>query len=151
MTVLPEQSQEFDMLFEAFQEGSQNLLDNRVTTVIKSSQMKIEEEQKKNPFTKRSAINRLSAALSAAPEVLTFSEKSDHKTKNPKNVVSGLGYGGLALGKGILEGISGILVEPVKGGMKQGAKGVFKGMGRGLIGVVAKPTAGVVGLVGCTV
>lgn len=27
----------------------------------------------------------------------------------------------------------------------------MKGIGRGLIGVVAKPTAGVVGMVGCTV
>lgn len=62
-------------------------------------------------------------------------------------MISGLGYGGYAIVKGALEGVTGIFVEPVKGGMNEGAKGVAKGFGRGLIGVVAKPIGGVAGFV----
>ena len=51
----------------------------------------------------------------------------------------------------MLEGIAGIVIEPVKGGKKQGAKGVAKGLGRGIIGIVAKPIAGTVGFFQCTV
>ena len=74
-----------------------------------------------------------------------------HKTKNPQNIASGLGYGGLALAKGVFNGITGIVYEPYKGTKSEGVKGTFKGIGRGLLGVVAKPTGGVVGFVGCTV
>lgn len=60
-------------------------------------------------------------------------------------MISGLGYGGYAIIKGAFEGVTGIITEPVKGGMKDGALGVAKGIGRGLLGVVAKPIGGVAG------
>ena len=66
-------------------------------------------------------------------------------------MISGMGYGGLAFGKGIIYGITGIVTEPYKGAKKKGAKGALVGVGKGLIGLVAKPIGGTVGLVGCTV
>ena len=66
-------------------------------------------------------------------------------------MVSGLGYGGLAFAKGIVYGITGLVTEPYKGAKKKGAKGAAVGVGKGIIGLVAKPVAGTVGLVGCTV
>ena len=92
-------------------------------------------------------------ALYNAPSYLTGSEVTEEKKhhKNPKNIISGVGYGGYALVKGIATGIAGIVYEPYKGARKKGAKGAAVGVGKGLIGLVAKPVAGTVGLVGCTV
>lgn len=66
-------------------------------------------------------------------------------------MVSGVGYGSLAFAKGIFYGITGLVTEPYKGAKKKGAKGAAVGVGKGIIGLVAKPVAGTVGLVGCTV
>ena len=84
---------------------------------------------------------------------MTFSSQTEDskKYKKPKNMVSGLGYGGLAFAKGIVYGITGLVTEPYKGAKKKGAKGAAVGVGKGIIGLVAKPVAGTVGLVGCTV
>lgn len=95
----------------------------------------------------------MSVAINNAPEILTFSTQTEEskKHKKPKNMISGMGYGGLAFGKGIINGITGIVTEPYKGAKKKGAKGALVGVGKGLIGLVAKPVGGAVGLVGCTV
>ena len=95
----------------------------------------------------------MSVAIKNAPEILTFSTQSENskKYKKPKNMVSGVGYGGLAFCKGIFFGITGLVTEPYKGAKKTGAKGFASGIGKGLIGVVAKPVAGTVGLVGHTI
>ena len=76
---------------------------------------------------------------------------STQKHKNPKNIVSGIGYGGIALAKGIFYGVTGVVSEPYKGAKKKGAKGAAMGIGKGLVGLVAKPIGGAVGLVGCSV
>lgn len=92
-------------------------------------------------------------AIQNAPKYLTGSEVTDQNKhhKNPKNIISGVGYGGLALMKGIFNGVTGLVTEPYKGAKSKGAKGAAVGVGRGLMGLVAKPVAGTVGLVGCTV
>lgn len=89
--------------------------------------------------------------INATPEILTMSQRSEIKVKNPQNALSGLGYGTIAILKGVAEGVTGIVAEPVKGGMQSGASGVAKGVGRGLIGIVAKPIGGVAGFFQCTV
>ena len=95
----------------------------------------------------------MSVAINNAPEILTFSSQTEDskKYKKPKNIVSGVGYGGMAFCKGIFFGITGLVTEPYKGAKKKGAKGAAVGVGKGLIGLVAKPVAGTVGLVGHTV
>ena len=120
---------------------------------MKDSTQQAGEHIKQNPINKRSGINRMSMALYNAPSYLTGSEVTEEKKhhKNPKNIISGVGYGGYALVKGIATGIAGIVYEPYKGARKKGAKGAAVGVGKGLIGLVAKPVAGTVGLVGCTV
>lgn len=95
----------------------------------------------------------MACAINNAPDILTFSSTTEEskKHKKPKNMVSGVGYGGLAFAKGIVFGITGLVTQPYKGAKKSGAKGAAVGVGKGLIGLVAKPVAGTVGLVGCTV
>lgn len=59
--------------------------------------------------------------------------------------------GGIAAGKnfthGIVEGIGGIVMEPIRGGKKNGAAGAAKGVGIGLLNMTTKVTSGAVGLV----
>lgn len=51
----------------------------------------------------------------------------------------------------MFDGVTGIVTEPVKGAMNEGFKGAAKGLASGLIGIVAKPVAGTVGFVQCSV
>ena len=59
----------------------------------------------------------MSVAINNAPDILTFSTQSENskKYKKPKNMVSGLGYGGFAFAKGLFFGITGLVTEPIKG------------------------------------
>jgi hypothetical protein len=54
--------------------------------------------------------------------------------------------GGLVAGKsfvfGLAEGMADLVVEPYKGGKKDGAAGVMKGIGKGSLGFIAKTGAG---------
>jgi vacuolar protein sorting-associated protein 13A/C len=58
-------------------------------------------------------------------------QKNLHK---PQNVGEGLKEGAKDLGKGLFQGLSGIIVEPVKGFKQEGAVGLLKGIGKGIIG-----------------
>ncbi len=48
------------------------------------------------------------------------------------------------MGKGIFDGVTGLVTQPVKGAKEEGAKGFFKGFGKGIIGIATKPVAGVI-------
>ncbi|KAK8888552.1 hypothetical protein M9Y10_033283 [Tritrichomonas musculus] len=47
-------------------------------------------------------------------------------------------------GKGLLNGVTGIIMKPVKGLKKDGAKGFFIGLGKGVGGIITDPLAGVI-------
>ncbi|KAI5205756.1 UDP-Glycosyltransferase/glycogen phosphorylase [Aureobasidium subglaciale] len=64
---------------------------------------------------------------------------------------SGTAMAGKGLFYGIYDGITGLVIEPVKGAKKEGAVGALKGFGRSLGGVYWKPSAGLAGLLGYTV
>ena len=150
MTVIPEQPEQIDLMIKAFRGGSKKDRDH-TSRLLKQSSLAVEQEQKRNPLQKRSGINRISMAVYNAPEMLTGTKSEGAKHKNPKNIVSGLGYGGYAFAKGIFMGVTGIVYEPYKGAKEKGAKGFSVGVGKGLVGLVAKPVAGTIGMVGCTV
>lgn len=63
--------------------------------------------------------------------------------------------GGIVAGKGLVfglyDGISGLVMEPVRGAKKEGALGALKGFGKGLGGMYWKPNAGLAGLLGYTI
>ena len=50
-------------------------------------------------------------------------------------------------GKGLFDGVAGLVVQPMKGAKKGGFLGGLKGVGTGLAGLVMKPVSGTVGLV----
>lgn len=81
--------------------------------------------------------------------------------RNAPNLYGGKAYnpgavtdwksGGVAAGKnfahGIVEGIGGIVMEPIRGGKEGGAAGAAKGVGIGLLNMGTKVTSGAMGLV----
>lgn len=151
MLVIAENPSQFETLRDAFARGSQaNREQSRNTIAI--AKENAEKELAKRPLKKREVVNRMSLAISQAPDIITLQGRDKNaKMKNPKNLASGLGYGTLSLAKGVALGIGGIVYEPFQGAKKGGLKGFGVGIGKGLIGVVAQPTAGVVGFVGHTV
>ena len=65
------------------------------------------------------------------------------RTERISHVGNGLWYGTKRLGVGILQGVTGVFTQPVKGAMRGGASGFVKGVGRGLVGAAVKPVVGV--------
>ncbi|KAJ4455689.1 putative Vacuolar protein sorting-associated protein 13a [Paratrimastix pyriformis] len=59
------------------------------------------------------------------------------------HVVDGVGQGLLYLGRGLVEGVAGVVIKPVVGAQRQGVEGFVKGVGKGIVGVFVRPTAGV--------
>lgn len=49
------------------------------------------------------------------------------------------------LGGGCFQGLTGIIMDPVKLAEKQGVIGIFKGVATGCAGLITKPASGVLG------
>lgn len=62
--------------------------------------------------------------------------------------VDGFARGFAALGGSLLQGLTGVVTEPIRGATEKGAEGFFSGMGKGLLGVVFKPIGGVLEFTG---
>jgi hypothetical protein len=74
-------------------------------------------------------------------------ERAIRNQTKARHAGEGIVYGARDFGIGIYKGITGIVLEPIKGGQQEGAVGVFKGIGKGLAGIVLKPVVGAVDLV----
>ena len=76
-------------------------------------------------------------------------ERARNKGKRAGNVLEGMGVGLMELGSGsippvvcdmclnlpgVVNGVSGIVTQPIKGAQQGGAEGFFKGVGKGLLG-----------------
>ncbi|GAM24239.1 hypothetical protein SAMD00019534_074140, partial [Acytostelium subglobosum LB1] len=64
------------------------------------------------------------------------------REKEAIHLLDGLFQGTLGLGRGVFEGVTGIIAEPVKGAQENGGKGFFIGLGKGLVGAVCRPISG---------
>jgi len=73
-------------------------------------------------------------------------ERSNASRKKPKHVGEGLMMGMQGLGKGLFDGVTGLVRKPVEGAMKDGVGGFAKGVAQGFVGVAVKPVAGVLDL-----
>ncbi|OLN97672.1 Sterol 3-beta-glucosyltransferase UGT80A2-like protein 2 [Colletotrichum chlorophyti] len=60
---------------------------------------------------------------------------------------SGAVVAGKTLAWGLADGLSDLVMEPVRGGIKEGVVGVVKGVGKGAISAVTKTGTGMVGLI----
>jgi len=66
----------------------------------------------------------------------------DLRHHGPRHAVEGLRYGAEGFGRGMVEGVAGLLSQPIEGVQTQGIRGLVKGAGKGLVGLALKPTAG---------
>jgi len=86
------------------------------------------------------ALGKGVATLSCDDEYVR--RRQANQRKKPKHFIDGAAQGAMALGRGVLDGITGIVLKPVEGVRRGGAIGLFKGIGQGVIGVAVKPVAG---------
>ncbi|KYQ89909.1 hypothetical protein DLAC_08474 [Tieghemostelium lacteum] len=74
----------------------------------------------------------------------TYLRRRDKEEKvKAKHIGQGLFLGGKGLAMGFLEGLGGIVYQPVKGAMQEGVFGFLKGIGKGIAGITVKPVTGV--------
>jgi hypothetical protein len=72
------------------------------------------------------------------------SNKTDRRgSMEQKNIATGVA----GLASGVLSGVTGVLTEPIKGGMSGGVGGAVKGIGKGVSGLITKPVQGALSLV----
>jgi len=90
------------------------------------------------------------AHLSFDERYLATREKTRGRAQQPSTAVDGLARGGRSLGTGVMQGITGIVVQPARGYKEAGALGFAKGLGKGLVGLGVKPAAGVLDLLSRT-
>lgn len=97
------------------------------------------------------AFNSMGKAVGALGKgVATLSMDKDYirrRARNqrakPRHVLEGTAQGALAVGRGLVDGLAGIVLQPIAGARREGALGLFKGIGMGVVGVAVKPVAGV--------
>jgi hypothetical protein len=65
------------------------------------------------------------------------------KYRKPKNFQDVIWTGMKQLGNGMVEGLTGVVVCPIRDTRKTGLPGVVTGLGKGLIGTLTKPAAGI--------
>lgn len=70
---------------------------------------------------------------------------NDETLRPPEKVTdipSGIKVASKEFGYGLFDGISGLVMQPIKGAEKEGYGGLVKGVGKGIGGLIAKPAAG---------
>jgi hypothetical protein len=60
----------------------------------------------------------------------------------PSDALSGFVGGWRTFGEGLLTGVTGVVMDPVRGAQRGGVVGALKGLGSGVVGVFTKPVAG---------
>ena len=85
-------------------------------------------------------VSKITGAVSGGLATLTLDDEyimqrqRTRLTERPKHVGEGLLYGAKDLGRGVVEGVTGIVTQPIKGAQEDGAVGFAKGVGKGLVG-----------------
>lgn len=88
---------------------------------------------------------KITGGLGDGLALLSFDNdfKLKRKLEPDAHGMEALKRGAKQLGHGFLHGITGVVVEPVKGAAQDGVSGFVKGVGKGLVGVAVKPVTGI--------
>ena len=99
------------------------------------------------------SLEKISDATRATPGFVMKGSKKDKKNnkkkkkKQPSNIISGLFSGTTIMISSVFQGVTGLVVEPIKGAKSDGVKGATLGVGKGILGLICKPIAGSIDLV----
>lgn len=86
----------------------------------------------------------LSTRIARTAITITFAELCHQKLSGEnKDLFDGIGSAGGSLARGISDGVSGLIKNPIKGAERGGLSGFAKGFGTGMLGLVVKPVVGV--------
>ncbi|KYR02132.1 vacuolar protein sorting-associated protein 13 family protein [Tieghemostelium lacteum] len=96
-------------------------------------------------------LSKITSTIGTGVANLSFDDQYLHERKiqqsrKPKHIGEGLAMGGVGLGRGLLQGITGIVTKPVEGAKKGGLAGLAKGLVQGVVGVAVKPATAVIDL-----
>ena len=89
------------------------------------------------------SVSKGVAALSFDDEFVA-SRQASSGSGQPKHALYGVAQGAKSLGTGIFKGITGVVLDPLKGAQRDGLTGFVKGIGTGIVGVATKPISGAV-------
>lgn len=64
------------------------------------------------------------------------------RTQAPEHLGQGLTQGMMYFGHTVKDGITGVVMKPIRGAQRDGAFGFVKGVGKGVVGLVAAPVSG---------
>lgn len=67
--------------------------------------------------------------------------------QEPQNLPASMALATKTLVMGVALGLSGVILDPIKGAHEDGVEGFFKGVGKGLLGLLTKPAGGVFDMV----
>ncbi|WAR06888.1 VP13A-like protein [Mya arenaria] len=67
--------------------------------------------------------------------------------QRPSNLPLSLALAGRGFVMGVCLGLSGVILDPIRGAQEEGVEGFFKGIGKGIMGLLTKPTGGVFDMV----
>jgi hypothetical protein len=107
---------------------------------------------KKSTYALFDTASKLTGTVAKVGATLTMDddykrERAARSAVQAKHAGEGLMYGFRDFGIGLYKGVTGVVLEPIKGAKKDGALGFVKGVGRGMAGVVLKPVVGAVDIV----
>lgn len=80
-----------------------------------------------------------------------FKYNKKKKKAPPSNIISGVFRGTTVLVGSVVEGVAGLVVQPVLGAKNRGVKGATIGVGKGILGLICKPIAGSIDMITHTV
>jgi len=94
------------------------------------------------------SVSKVVGAVGKGVATLSFDDeyvrqRQVNQRKQPKHALDGAAQAFEALGMGLVHGITGVVLKPVEGARRGGAKGLVKGIGQGVVGIAVKPVAGV--------
>jgi hypothetical protein len=98
-----------------------------------------------------SSASRITSNISRSVALLTLDESSVkdrlrkqqlRKMRKPQSLGDDILAGAVEWGKGAVEGLSGLIIDPLKGAKRSGLRGFVKGVGTGFLGMLTKPTVG---------
>eukprot|EP00919_Chromeraceae_sp_WS-2016_P044069 GHVR01105069.1.p1 GENE.GHVR01105069.1~~GHVR01105069.1.p1 ORF type:complete len:610 (+),score=186.22 GHVR01105069.1:1523-3352(+) len=93
-------------------------------------------------------VSKLAGTASTLLGAVTFDEQyirlqHEMELDKPRHLGEGLQKGAVSISRGVIDGFTGVLLQPYDGAQQDGVEGFVKGVYRGLVGAVVKPIAGI--------
>ncbi|KAL4233205.1 hypothetical protein ACF0H5_007889 [Mactra antiquata] len=98
------------------------------------------------------SVARITGSLGSALAAMSLDKNYKMKRRatmqqRPPNLPLSLALAGRGFVMGVCLGLSGVVLDPIRGAQEEGVEGFFKGVGKGIMGLLTKPAGGVFDMV----